>query len=112
MLEKASDDALHADIVGEARNARPQTADAAHDQIDAHPYLRGLIEKIDDRRVDERVQLRPYLRRLALFRVFDLGLDELDQPRSEREWRHSDLLEAGRAGIACHEIEQPRGVPT
>src|SRR3984893_2007557 len=111
MLEKAPDDALDPDIVGEARDARPQTADAAHDKINAHPRLRSLIEKIDDRRVDEGIHLCPYLGRLALFRVVELGFDELDQPRSQRERRHRDLLQAGRAGIACHEVEQPRGVP-
>src|SRR5207248_554354 len=39
MFEKPPDDALHANIFGEAGNARPQTADPAHHQIDAHPSL-------------------------------------------------------------------------
>src|SRR5713101_5789850 len=43
MLEKTPDDALDANILGEARDARPQTADAAYDEIDAHPGLRGPI---------------------------------------------------------------------
>ena len=42
VLEKAADDALDADVFGKPGNARPQTADAAHDEIDAHPGLRGL----------------------------------------------------------------------
>src|SRR5271166_5978805 len=39
MLKKPPDDAFDADVLGKARNARPQTADAAHHQIDAHPRL-------------------------------------------------------------------------
>src|SRR6266566_1075244 len=104
MLEKAPDDAFDADIVGEAWNPWTQAADAAHDEIDAHPRLRGPIEKINGRRVDESVHLRPDLGRLPLFRISDLGLDQLDEPRPERKWRDRDLLETGRAGIAGHEI--------
>ena len=36
VLEEAADDRFDADVVGEARNARAQAADAAHDEIDRH----------------------------------------------------------------------------
>src|SRR5580704_6222513 len=39
VLEKPPDDAFDADIFGKPWDARPQTADAAHHQLDAHPCL-------------------------------------------------------------------------
>src|SRR5262249_7370001 len=39
MLEKAADDALDANGLGEARDPRTQAANAAHDQVDAGPGL-------------------------------------------------------------------------
>src|SRR5215472_7522443 len=106
MFEKAADDALDADVLGKPRHARPQAANTAHHQIDAHPFQRGAIEEIDDCRVDERIHLRPNLRRLVRSCIFDLGLDQLDEPRSERQRRDRNLLEARRARIAGHEVEQ------
>ena len=43
-------------------------------------------------------------------RVADLGLDQLGDALAQVDRRHRDLFEAGRAGIAGHEIEQPGGV--
>src|SRR5919204_592932 len=65
---------------GQAGNAGPQAADAADDKIDVHPCLRGPIEEIDDRGIDERIHLRPDLCRLALSGILDLGFDELAEP--------------------------------
>src|SRR5215467_12325956 len=106
MFEKAADDALDADVLGKPRNAWPQAANTAHHQIDAHAFQRGAIEEIDDCRVDERIHLGPNLRRLVRSCIFDLGLDQLDEPRSERQRRDRNLLEARRARIAGHEVEQ------
>ena len=36
MLEKAADDRLDADVLRQARHARPQAADAAHHEVDLH----------------------------------------------------------------------------
>src|SRR5262249_45361230 len=44
MLEEAADDALDADVVGKPGYARPQAADAAHDEIDLDTGLRGAVE--------------------------------------------------------------------
>src|SRR4029077_19895943 len=61
MLEKPPDDALDADVLRKARKRGPAKTDTAYHQIDAHPRLRGFVEKIDYGRVDERVQFRPDL---------------------------------------------------
>src|SRR5689334_15978393 len=61
VLEEAADDALDADILGETRNAGPQAADAAHHEIDLDASLARRIERIDDARIDERIELGPDL---------------------------------------------------
>src|SRR5882762_8493512 len=76
MFEKAADDALDPDVLGHAGHARPQTADAAHHQVDHDPGLRGLVEQVDQRRVNERIELDPDLRGPAGSGMGDLRLDQ------------------------------------
>src|SRR5205823_11052913 len=59
MLEKAPDDALDPDVFRHPGNPGPKATDAAHDEVDDDPGLRGLVEQVDDRRVDELVHLGP-----------------------------------------------------
>ena len=59
VLEEAPDDRLDADVLRQARNARPQAADAAHDEIDLDAGLARVIERIDDLGIDQRVALAP-----------------------------------------------------
>ena len=58
-------------------HARAQAADAADHKVDADAGLRGLVQQVDDRRVDQRVHLGPDLRRPAGAGMGDLGLDQL-----------------------------------
>ena len=45
------------DVLADARNARAQAADAAHQQVDLYARLRGVIEQPDHLRVHQRVHL-------------------------------------------------------
>jgi hypothetical protein len=58
VLEEAVDDRAHLDALGEARDARAQAADAAHEQLDLDARLRGRVERVDHVHVHERVHLR------------------------------------------------------
>ena len=49
VLQEAIDDAADADVLGDARQARPQAADAAHDQVDRHAGLAGAVQGLDRR---------------------------------------------------------------
>ena len=46
-------------VLAHARNARAHRADAARHDLDPRPRLRRLVERLDDRRVGERVDLDP-----------------------------------------------------
>ena len=110
MLQEPADDALDADIVGHAGDAGAQAANAAHDQIDLHPGLGSAIERVDNRPVDQRVQLGPDLRRLSGPGVGDFGLDMAQQGLAQVDRRHGELLHWLRPGIAGHVVEQMGGI--
>ncbi len=78
MLEEAADDALDADVVGEAGNTGPQTTDAAHHHVDLNAGLARAVERIDDAVIDDRIELRPYMARPPRLDMGDFGLDVLD----------------------------------
>src|SRR3546814_8667125 len=110
VLQEPSDDALHPDVLGQSRHAGPEAADATDDQVDGNAGLRGLVEGIDDLRIDQGVQLGPDRRRQPGPRVADLVLDELQQLLAQRQRREGDLLHGFRRGVAGHVVEQPGGV--
>ena len=68
VLEEAAEDAAHADRLGEPRDARPELADGAGDDVDLGAGLRGRVELLDDRLVGERVRLQADARGLAVRR--------------------------------------------
>src|SRR3546814_15816149 len=73
-----------------------RSADATDDQVDGNAGLRGLVEGIDDLRIDQGVQLGPDRRRQPGPRVADLVLDELQQLLAQRRRREGDLLHGDR----------------
>src|SRR5262249_40859771 len=110
VLEEPTDDRLDTDAIGQSRYSRPQATDAAHDQIDLHAGARGRIERVDDLRVDQRIQLHPDRGRPACLGVHRLLADVIEDPRSEIERRDRHLLDLGRLGVAGYEIEDARYV--
>ena len=56
---------LDPDVLRQAGDARPQAADAADHEVDADTGPRAFVQLIDDRGIDQRVQLDPDSRRFA-----------------------------------------------
>ena len=110
MLEEAADDALHVDVLGEARNARPQAADAAHDEVDLHAGLARLVERVDDLAVDQRVHLHPDGGRAPGLGVVHLLADVVEDARADAVRADRHRLELGGLGIAGDEVEDARHV--
>ena len=110
VLQEAADDALDADVLGQAGDARPQAADAAHDEVDLHAGLARLVERIDDLRVDERVHLHPDGGLAAGLGVADLVADVGEDARADAVRARRHHLDLGRLGIAGDEVEDARDV--
>ena len=70
---KTADDAFDTDVVGQSRQAGPQAAHPANDEVNGDARLRGNIEGVDCLWIDQRVQLRPNRRGppgAGMFRLF------------------------------------------
>src|SRR5215213_8818498 len=77
VLQETSHQRDHADVLANALHARPQAADAAHDQVYLHPGLGGLVEEFDDVGVRERVGLARNGDALTGPRLLGLLLDQM-----------------------------------
>ncbi len=69
VLQEAADDGAHADAFRQAFDAGPQDAEAANDQVDLDSRLRGLVERLDDRGLEQGVHLGDDVRGAAGLRV-------------------------------------------
>ena len=94
VLQEAVDDAADADVFRDARQPRPQAADAADQQVDRHAGLAGAVEGLDRAAVDERVELGENPRLLALPGPLGLLVDQLDRPPLQ--------IAAARSTSFCH----------
>ena len=94
------------DIVRHPGNARPQAAHAAHHQIDAHAGLAGLVQRADDLRIGQRVELGDDVRRLAIKRVLSFARDHVEHALLQREGCMQQLLHAQRLAHADQLAEQ------
>ena len=57
MLEVATEDRAHADVLAEPGDTGTQAADAADRQIDLHARVAGCVQRIDQLGIAQRVQL-------------------------------------------------------
>ena len=111
VLEKAPDDRLDADVLGEAGHARPQAANAAHDQIDFDAGAARRVERVDDFRNRPARCTCPRSPPACRFR-------RTRSPRRcaaadvffKRERRDRHQLEPVGLGVAGDEVEDPRDV--
>ena len=110
VLQEAADDRFDADVLRQADNAGPQAADAAHHAHHLHPCARCLVEQVDQRLVDQRIQFQPDPGRFAGMGECDLPLDEVGEHRSHGQRAERQGIHQRGLRIAGHEIEQPCGV--
>jgi hypothetical protein len=102
VLEEAAHHAAHAHVLGEPRHAGAQAADAAHEQVDLRAGARGVVERIDHRRVLEAVHLD---RDLAVGRGRLLP-DLLEQPGAQPVGRDEQLAVCAADPEAGQVVEQ------
>ena len=107
VLEERPHDRADPDRLGQTRNARPQTAHAAHDQVDLDALSRCLVERVDQLAVGEAVDLD---RDPPDPRELPLALDLLEQPAAQRARCDQQLAVGGLLAAAGEIVEQLRGV--
>jgi hypothetical protein len=110
VLQEAADDRANADVVADAGNARPQAADAAHDEVNGTPSLRRAIERANHLVVGDRVHLDDDARRPCVARVLGLALDHLGEPVAQLHRRDDQRLELALVRVAGQIVEDVRDV--
>jgi hypothetical protein len=110
VFEEAADDRLDANALRQAGDTGPEAANAANDEVDLHARLAGVVERVDDLCVDQRVELHPDLAWPASGDVRHLARDQFKDALANRERRHGHSLEADRLRIAGDVVEDAADV--
>ena len=108
MLKPAPDHAFDHDVLGLARNPRPQAADAADEQLDLHAGLRALDELFHDLGAVHGVDLHPDPSRRPLG---DLAVQVFDHPAFEAQRRNPEGIGLGGQLALLQGLEGRLGVP-
>ena len=85
MLQELAHDRAHPDALGCAREAGPDRAGAAGNDVDLYASRARCVEGRDDRLVDDGIDLEHDLRGARGSGVLDLAVDELEEPPPQRE---------------------------
>ena len=106
MLEEASEEAAHPDVLALPGHARRQATDAPHDEVDLHAGVRGLLQGADDLRIDEAVDLREDPGGAPGAGGGRLGFDQGDDPAGEVEGGDQQMLEPRGSQVAGEHVEE------
>src|SRR6476620_8742446 len=106
MLQEATEDRPNGDVLGQPRDAGPDRAERAHQQLDANTGHRRAVKRIDRQLVDQVVGLYLYSRVLAVLLVHDLSLDALDQSGPDSLWRDQEGSVRRLPRVAGEDVEE------
>src|SRR5581483_6880615 len=91
VLQESADDTTDADPLAESLDAGLEAANAAHDQVDLHTSLRCSIQRLDNLRMHEGIELRHDLAALSIARELCLAVDQLQKSSEHVGRRHEQL---------------------
>lgn len=111
VFEKASDDGADANMFREAGDPGSQGARSTDDQIDLDAGLRGLIQRANNLRFQQRIHLGDDVCRLALPGAVGFTRDPLQQRRMQSERRLEQVLEATRLSQGRELLEYRPHIP-
>ena len=110
MFQKPADDRTDPDRPADPRQAGPQAADAAHQQVDRHPRLRRLIEFANAGRIDQRVHLEGQIAVAVPLVPQDLPIDAGQNLSAQAIRGDQQLVIGGLAGVAGQRVEEVRRI--
>src|SRR5207245_4396633 len=105
------DDAAHADVVADPWDARPQTADPPHDEVDARTGLRGQAQVLDHVLVTERIYLEDHVRGITLAGPGRFALDQFVQPLPQVHRCDEQRVKIRRRAVAGQRVEERSSIP-
>ena len=105
MLEITVDDTVNPQMTVFRQPVSDQGAVAADRQIYLHSGISRIVELADHLRIGNVVDLSPDVRRLAVFLILDLVIDQGDEPALHLIGRDKQLLEADLGIGSLDEVE-------
>src|SRR5439155_8290238 len=106
VLEEAIDDRDDADSLGQSGYAGPEAADPPDDQVDVHPRLARRAQLVDERAIDETVQLGDQPGPAPRSGVLGFTANLRDQRLPEPGGGDDEVVEPDRPGVTGEEVEQ------
>src|SRR3989454_1204145 len=106
VLEVLVHDARDPDGLRNARKPGTQAADAPDHELDGDAALRGAVQGVDDRRLDEGVHLHDDPRGATFARVALLTLDQADDLLAHADGGDHQLPPAVAFGVSGEQVEQ------
>ena len=99
MLEKAPNNATHADPVAHAAHTRTQRAHPSHDQVNIHTRLRSPVQRGNDVFVQQAIHFGDDARRPSLASMLDLPSDQVEALLCQIERGNQQGIVVGVLGI-------------
>src|SRR5262245_53897847 len=106
MLEVSIDNRNHTDVVGHSTKAGPKAAHTAHDQIDLHAGLGGIIEFFDDGGIDETVYFGNYASEMAGTRLGGFPPNQSDEVFTQAARCQRQMVKLLWPSIARQQIKE------
>ncbi len=110
VLQETADDAADPDRFRKPRDARPEAADAADDQVDLHAGLRRQIEAVDHQGIDQGVGFDDDVRRPAGPGRIDLTVDVLFKLTAQPVRGDGQMMPGLRCRVARQHVKESRCV--
>ena len=105
MLEEIADNAAHRNIIRNSADTHLKAADTAHNQLNLHTGCRGLIQRLDNIRITQRIHLGLDLCALSAFCVFRFPPDHVQETVFEPEGRENQLIPGSGLRITGQHIK-------
>ena len=112
VLQEASDNADHLDVLADSFDARLDTAVAAHDQADGHARLACSIKGTDDDGIIEPVHFGDDAGGTPSKRVGRLCIDQFHESVLHIDGGYEEAAEVSLTAESCEEIEEVHEVGT
>ncbi len=106
VLKESAENADDANVVAHPRDARPQAAEAADDQVDLHAGAAGVVERLDDRFILQLIHLRRDRCFLATLCRLGFNGDHLQEAVAHVRGRDQQLAVVALNAAACERVKQ------
>src|SRR5215831_12416414 len=112
VLQETANDGRYRDGVTHTGDTWSEAAHATHLEVNAHPRLRGTVERLDTWRVHQGVHFKGEITITMLAMSFDLAINPCQDMLAQAVWRNEQLVIRRFSRITGERVEQVGDVLT